>query len=102
LAWRKLVDSDRLRGGILGAGHAEARERQHQRQRNMNGPDRRVCVRTDRTLPWNENWVKTKRPVASKGHRVPVQAVRRESCKTRLTARLAARRRFELLDPAFQ
>ena len=52
LALRKLVDGgDRLRGGILGAGHAEARERQRKRQRTKNGPDRRVCARTDGTVP---------------------------------------------------
>jgi hypothetical protein len=43
-----------LRGGLLGAGHADACERQRQRQRTIDGPDRRVCVRTDGTVPWNE------------------------------------------------
>ncbi len=52
LAWRKLVgDGYRLRGSILGAGRANARERQHQRQRAVGGPDRRVWVRTDGTVP---------------------------------------------------
>jgi hypothetical protein len=61
LAWRKLVDgSHRLRGGFLGAGHVEARERQRERQRATGGPDRRVYVRIDGTVPWNEDWGKKK------------------------------------------
>ena len=52
LASRKLVDGgNRLRGGILGAGHAEARERQRQRHRTIKGPDRRVCARADGRFP---------------------------------------------------
>lgn len=50
LVWRKLVDGgDRLRGAILGFGHAEGRERQ--RQRAINGPDRWVRPRTDEAVP---------------------------------------------------
>jgi hypothetical protein len=58
LASGKQVDSgDRLRGGILGARRAEARECQSQRQRAMSGPDRRVYARIDGTVPCNEDWV---------------------------------------------
>jgi hypothetical protein len=56
LAWRKLVDGGhRLRGGILGTGHAHARERQRQHQRAMSGSGRRVYALADGTTPWNEN-----------------------------------------------
>jgi hypothetical protein len=39
-----------------------------------------VCARTDGTIPQDEDWVKRRRPVATKatGH---VQAGRRELCK---------------------
>ena len=79
LASRKLVDGgDRLLGGIPGAGHAEARERQH----TINGPDRRVCARTDGVVPWNEDWMKTKETGGQQRPPGPGSAVRRESCES--------------------
>ena len=70
LAWRKLIDGgDRLRGGLLGFGHAgEGRERQ--RQRAKNDPNGMVRPRTDGAVPYDESLL------------APIQTTRHELCKS--------------------
>src|SRR5690606_29362935 len=95
---RKLVDGgNRLGGGTPGAGHAGGRERQRQRQR----PDRRVCARTDESVPLNEDWGKDQETGSRQRPPSPGSGRWSRFVQERLTARRAARRRFELLDAAF-